>query len=260
MEEIVHIIPVGYEFDRVVAPFLNGFKANRVYLLSSIEDVVAPTAVLEKHQFYVDKVREELEGLGIFVIPVPTNLIDYLALIQKISKIVTKEKQKGNLVYINMSGAGRLTSVASTLVGMVHNVKVYYVDSTGYADKDPRMTRHGYSIVDGKPNITMLANFQIHMPNEIQQKTLGKIYENEGIKTIDLIEYLGSEGFGDYSVNYYLLSRNEKTALVMKFNRNIVDKLSESGYITKIKLGRENAYTITDTGKYIASISGFIED
>ena len=44
----------------------------------------------------------------------------------------------------------------------------------------------------------------------------------------------------------------------MKLNRNIVDKLSESGYITKIKLGRENAYKITNTGKYIASISGLI--
>jgi hypothetical protein len=258
LEEIVHIIPIGYEFDRVVAPFRSGYKVNRVYLLSSIEDIDAPTAVLEKHQFYVDKVRKELEGLGIIVIQVPTNLIEYLALIQVISKIVIEEKQKGNLVYINMSGAGRLTSVASTLVGMVHNVKVYYVDATGYADKDPRMTTHGYSIVEGTPNITMLANFQINMPNEIQLKALVKIYENEGIKTIDLIEYLGSEGFGDYSVDYYSLSRNEKTALIMKFNRNVVDKLSDSSYITKIKLGRENAYKITNTGKYIASISGLM--
>ena len=141
---------------------------------------------------------------------------------------------------------------------MVHNVKVYYVDSTGYADKEPRMTTHGYSIVEGTPNITLLANFQINMSNEIQQKALVKIYENEGIKTIDLIEYLGSEGFEDYAVDYYGLSRNDKTALIMKLNRNIVDKLSEPGYITKIKLGRENTYKITDTGKYIANISGLM--
>ena len=254
----MHVIPIGYEFDRVVAPFQNGYKANRVYLLSSIEGVVAPTAVLEKHQFYVDKVRYELEELGIIVIQVPTNLIDNLAIIQKISKIVSEEKQRGNLVYINMSGAGRLTSVASTLVGMVHNVKVYYVNSTGYADEDPRMTSHGYSIVEGTPNITFLANFQINMPNEIQQKALVKIYESEGIKTIDLIEYLGSEGFEDYAVDYYGLSRNDKTALIMKLNRNIIDKLSDSEYITITKLGRENVYEIKDTGKYIASISGLM--
>lgn len=254
----MHVIPIGYEFDRVVAPFQNGYKANRVYLLSSIEGVVAPTAVLEKHQFYVDKVRYELEELGIIVIQVPTNLIDNLAIIQKISKIVSEEKQRGNLVYINMSGAGRLTSVASTLVGMVHNVKVYYVNSTGYADEDTRMTSHGYSIVEGTPNITFLANFQINMPNEIQQKALVKIYESEGIKTIDLIEYLGSEGFEDYAVDYYGLSRNDKTALIMKLNRNIIDKLSDSEYITITKLGRENVYEIKDTGKYIASISGLM--
>lgn len=259
MEEIVHIIPLGYEIDRVVKPFeaVGGYRPNRVYVLSSIHDVEGPREVIERHERYALIVKEKLESLNIDVILVPTNLINILELIQKISRITREEKEKGNIVYINMSGAGRLTSVASTLSGMVHDVKVYYVESDGYADDDPRMEERGYTLVD-EPRVMKLENFQINMPDEAQLKALVKIMVEGRMRTIDLIEYLGSEGFSDYDVNYYGLSRNDKSAVIMKLNRNIIDKLSEKGYINKIKLGRENEYEVTETGKYVASISGLL--
>jgi hypothetical protein len=260
MEEIVHVIPLGYEIERVVKPFQgeSGFRPHRVYLLSSIGNVSASEKVLETHEYYVDRVAEELERLNIRVIRYPTNLIDLLDLIQKISQIIVKEKSEGNHVYINMSGAGRLTSVASTLSGMVHDVKVYYVDSDGYADEDPRMRDRGYTLVEDSPKLTWLENFQINMPDELQLKALVKIWSDDQVKTVDLIEYLGDQGFEDYSVDYYGLGRNEKSAVIMKLNRNVIDKLSEKGYMTKRKLGRENEYKITETGKYIVSISGLL--
>lgn len=261
MEEIIHVIPLGYEIDRVVKPFEGdeGFRANKVYILSSILDVEGPDEVLERHEKYVDIVKDRLESLNINVVLVPTNLINVLELIQTISRIVREEKENGNIVYINMSGAGRLSSVASTLSGMVHDVKVYYVESDGYANGDPRMEEHGYTIVYD-PQVKILENFQINMPDEAQLKALVKIMSEGRTRTIDLIEYLASEDFSDYNVNYYGLSRKEKSAVIMKLNRNIIDKLTEKGYIKKIKLGRENEYEVTDSGKYIASISGLIED
>ncbi|MFW6109546.1 MAG: DUF6293 family protein [archaeon] len=260
MEEVVHIIPLGYEFDRVVKPFQGegGFRPNRVYLLSTIPPVKASKEVLDKHDKYTQKVKKELEKLNIKVILKPTNLIDILELIQKISKIVFDEKSKGNHLYINMSGAGRLTSVASTLSGMVHDVKVYYVNSNGYADEDPRMDDHGYTIIEDSPKIKWLENFQINIPDKLQLKALVKIWKDEHVRTIDLIECLGNEGFEDFSVDYYTLDRSEKSAVIMRLNRNVIDKLTKKGYINKKKIGRENEYKITETGKYIVSISGFI--
>ena len=54
-------------------------------------------------------------------------------------------------------------------------------------------------------------------------------------------------------------ARSEKKALIMKVNRNILDKLENMGYLNKIKLGRENEFTLTESGMYIASISGLIQ-
>ena len=58
MEENVHIIPLGYEIDRVVKPFEghSGFKANRAYLISTLEGVDAPVPVIEKHARFVEVV------------------------------------------------------------------------------------------------------------------------------------------------------------------------------------------------------------
>lgn len=254
----MHIIPLGYEFDRVVKPFLgeSGFRANRVYLLSSIPPVPAPAEVSKKHLIYANRVQAELEKIGITVIQVPANLIELLELIKTISNIVRKEKRHGNLVYINMSGAGRLTSVASTIVGMVHDVRVYYVGSDGYSDDDPRMNTHGYSIIDDKAKISFMENFQINMPNTLQLTALIAIMNAGQMRTVQLIEHLGSNGFSEYDVEYDTLNRSQKTKLIMRLNRNVIDKLHKMGYITKEKLGRQNDISITETGKYIANISG----
>ena len=256
----MHIIPVGYEYDRIVKPFHgdSGFKANRVYLVSSIEGIDASSEIVDRHTKYVNRVEESLERLGVKVIRVPCNLINILEVIQTISNIIIRETGEGNHVFVNMSGAGRLTSVAVTLPAMAHNVTVYYVNSDGYADMDPRMETSGYTIVN-EPKIEYLENFQIEKPEEIQLRTLVEIMRRGSMRTVDIIEFLNEEGFEASPRDYYSLRRHKKSVVMMRLQRNVLDKLIEKGYVTKTKLGREKEYEITETGKYVASISGMIE-
>ena len=90
-----------------------------------------------------------------------------------------------------MSGAGRLTSVASTLAGMAHNVNVYYVESDDYSDNDPRMDSHGYTIVN-HPRTLKLENFEFKLPNDIQLEALVKIVKKGSMRTTEIINYLTS--------------------------------------------------------------------
>jgi hypothetical protein len=259
MEENVHIVPVGYEVDRAVKPFEgpSGFRANRVYIMSAIERENAPPDVVGKHQKYANMVKARLEELGITVIPVPTNLVNILEVLRKTCKIIRREQLQGNNVYINMSSAGRLTSVGATLSGMVHGVKVYYVESDGYADNDPRMETHGYTIVE-TPHITVLENFQINLPDELPLKVLVNVMQMGKMRTVGIIEFLQSIGAPDFQEDYYSLGRKEKSRVMMKLERNVLDKLVERGLLRKNKLGRESEFDITETGKYIASISGLL--
>ena len=45
----------------------------------------------------------------------------------------------------------------------------------------------------------------------------------------------------------------------MRLNRNVLDKMEALGYIVKKKIGRENEIELTESGRYIACVSGLLE-
>ena len=260
MEKVIHIVPLGFEIDRAVKPFeaKNGLRPNKIYILSTVEFNDVPVHFVEKHRSYVKKVKEKLEFLHVEVEIVDTNLRNLLEVIKKTSNIIRREKADGNLVYVNMSACGRLTSIAVTLSGMVHDAKVYYVEADTYSDNVNDMEKHGYSICK-RLSIKYLKNFRIHLPDELQLKVLVEIFTKGKMRTLDIINFLTKEKVIGYPSNYYRLKRSEKTSIIMKLNRNIIEKLEESGYIVKRRLGRENEYILTESGEYITSISGLLE-
>ena len=107
IEEIVHIVPLGHEFDRVVRPF-DKLKANRVYLLTILKEVDIPYVTEEmtkKQMYFVKLVKDVLEKRGIEVLLEHTNIFDMLDVLKNVSRIIRMEKAKNNIVYVNMSGA-----------------------------------------------------------------------------------------------------------------------------------------------------------
>ncbi|MFX0138046.1 MAG: DUF6293 family protein [Candidatus Hodarchaeota archaeon] len=259
MEKIVHIVPLGYEIDRASKPFISeeGFRPNRVYLLTCLEENGTPFDVLEKHLGYYKKVKKLLESKNIEVIPVNTILINLFDIITKISQIIKKEQKLGSLVYINMSSAGRLTSVGATLAGMVHGVKVYYVESDGYSDTPEKWEMHGQTIVNDL-RIFFLEKFTLHIPDKNKLKILVEIYNRKKMNTKDIIDFLVELKVFGFEKKYSMLSRAQKAAAIMKVSRRILSDLENSGYVKKIKNGRDNQYTLTQSGKYIAGISGLL--
>lgn len=259
MEKIVHIVPLGYEIDRAAKPFLHedGFRPNRVYLLTCLEPNGTPPKILKKHRKYHVKVRDILESSNIEVISIHTVLIDLFDIIMKVSRIIVTEKNQGNMVYINMSAAGRLTSVGATLAGMVHDVKVYYVESEGYSDTPEKWALHGQSIVD-IPRINFLEHFRVQIPDENKRNVLVEIYNRKQMKTSEIIDLLVSMNAYGFDTKFSNLDRSQRAAAIMKISRRVLSDLDHSGYIRKIRNGRDNIYEITQSGKYIAGISGLL--
>lgn len=260
MEKIVHIVPLGYEIDRATKPFVDedGFRPNKVYLLTYLKPNGTPPDILEEHEKYHEQVKGILESVNIEVISVHTVLIDLFDIIKKISRIINKEKSLGNIVYINMSSAGRLTSVGATLVGMVHDVRTYYVESDSYSKTRKEWDEHGLSIVD-TPRINFLEKFRIQIPDENKRKILVEMYNRKKMKTSDIIDLLVNMGVYGFDKEYSLLERPQRAAAIMKVSRRILEDLENLGYIRKIKNGRDNMYAVTQSGKYIAGISGLLD-
>ncbi|MFZ7136859.1 MAG: DUF6293 family protein [archaeon] len=259
MEEIVHIIPLGLEFDRAIIPFegRQGFKPNRVYLLTIKSTRDAPANMIQEHVEKAQKVKDYFLSKNVEVIEIDTKLINIRDVMGKVSGLICKEKNLGNRVYINMSSAGRLTSLGVTLSGMFHDAKVYYVRADRYSENELERKERGITICDHR-EIIFIENFKMEMPKKLKLKVLVELNKRGKMRTVDIIQFLSNLGAFGYVVDYFNLSRSEKTSIIMKVNRNILDKLEASEYITKKKLGRENEYVLTESGSYMASISGQI--
>ncbi|MCD6243351.1 transcriptional regulator [Candidatus Bathyarchaeota archaeon] len=259
-EEIVHIIPLGHEIDRAVKPF-ERYKANRAYILSVTDGFGKYSREMVKEQeYYVNTVTRILEKYGIKVILRNVDMFNILELIKNISNIIVEEKSKGNQVYVNISSAGRLASVAAYLAAMAHNAKAYYVVADHYSTSKMEKKKHGISICE-KLRINFLETFRMHLPKENEMKVLIKLCEKpEGMKTSDLVVYLASQGVEAFKEQagkkWEEISRKNKINCLMKLNKGILDKLEANGYIKREKVGRYNTIKITKAGIYVAYISG----
>lgn len=277
MEKIVHIIPLGHEYDRAVKPFEDS-NADRVYLLTRWHDPSAAMKMVNDQRYYANKVRDTLTKRGIDVKCESVNLFDFLEVTKSISKIIVREKAEGNRIRMNMSAAGRLTSVAATLVGMHHDVQVYYVHADDYPDDPDERKGHGLSVCDSN-KITYLTNLKFDMPDPIGMNILAFLCEKgKKVNTRDLLDRLNElqvEGFQElFYGNIDLVDKDERKSSqyrtivakrtlqsrqLMKLNKTILEKLESKGYTKRERIGRNLYVSNTDTGKYVAYLSGLVD-
>ncbi|MEM2914469.1 MAG: DUF6293 family protein [Candidatus Bathyarchaeia archaeon] len=264
--EIVHIIPLGHELDRAIKPFKK-YKANRVYLLTIEKTEKIPyitDEMYKRQQHFLNLAKKALEDKGIEVKVEHTNIFEMLDVLRQVSKIVRKEKERKNMVYVNISSAGRLTSSAATLAAMAHGAKAYYVWADRYSKTEEEELQHGMSICEGD-KIIELPNFHITLPDEISCRLLSRLFKEErGMKTDEIINFLNELGIEDFDEKSLDIEKRKdkrqvQQTFINRLNKKILDKLELEGYIKREKSGRYSKIKITEAGKYIAHISGFIE-
>jgi hypothetical protein len=263
IEETVHIIPLGHEIDRAIKPF-EKIKADRVYLLTNWDDNLPEDEMSKKQRYYYEKVREKLIENGIDVQPiVKVDLFNLLDVMKNVSKIIVKEKNLNNRIFVNMSAAGRLTSVAATLAGMAHDANVYYVHSENYPSKDTLRRKHGLSICQ-KGKTDKLINFQIVMPEPVGLKILLFLCNmNKRQKMKDILDFLKTENVKGFEELFDEVEESRMRTLqsnqLMKLDKTILSKLEKHGYVSRKKEGTRVYISITESGRYIAHISGMLD-
>jgi hypothetical protein len=266
IQEVVHIIPLGHEFDRAVKPFQER-KADRVHLLSVTDISKYSEDMLDRQGHFTRKVANHLKEIGIPVVHHPVDLFDILEVMKHISKIITDEKALGNLVLVNMSACGRLTSVGATLAAMAHDVTVYYMSADDYALNKDDFLDHGLSICT-KNKIIRFENFQFTLPDRISTAILVELcMQGRGVTTKDIRNVLHVQGVPSFELDADSIpkatkdqnQRLEKTKQLIKMEKRYLGPLERNGYIKRERSGRNNIISITESGKHIAHISGLLK-
>jgi hypothetical protein len=261
-EEIVHIVPLGWEIDRAVKPF-EKHKANRIYLLSALQSDELEEHMLERQRYFTENVKTRLEERGIEQIVSrnmnPFRLLDVMGMV---SQIILEEQKRGSHVYVNISAAGRLTSLGAGLAAMAHGVKSYYVVADGYSQNRDEENAHGLSICR-QLKMQQLPNFNILLPKRESLIVLAELTKvGRPMKPKQLLRVLNTAGVNgfQYEGHYDTLERGAQSNLLMKLNNRILRNLQEDEYIERERQGRFNMVKITVAGRHVAHISGLLSD
>jgi hypothetical protein len=261
LEKIVHIIPLGHEIDRAVIPFKDQ-TPNRVYLLAVIENPDLDQDMVERQRYFVQQVKSKLNKT-IEVITINTNMFELSDVIKTISTIIRKEKEQGNRISVNMSACGRLTSVGAVIAAMAHGVNLYYVMADGYSKTDKELNNHGISIC-WTTNIKKIVALDFVLPDPVGMEILVFLYrKNKPMRTIDIFEVLRDKNVNGFDTLFSELEGDKKRSVqsrqLMKLDKTILSKLERNNLILREKSGRNVFVSLTESGKYVACLSGMVE-
>lgn len=264
MEEIVHIVPIGWEIDRAVEP-IKKMKAHRVYLLHRID-----------HQLnynFVKKVEDQLKKEKIEVIDIQLESQGrFEELLFHISRIIVTEASKKSRIHINISACGKIAAATASLAGMYHSDKIgsmYYVEPSSYsvAEENPQKSFEECGLSVGMEGIYYPPYFNIGRPNPRSIFVLTYLYENgpQSYKSIiNALKRVNFEPFKHANIPVGTSPKKKgeaKKALnlwTMKLKRLILNDLVKEKYVELEPSyhGRKLVVHLTKNGEYAAILSG----
>lgn len=251
MERLIHIVPLGWEYDRAVKP-LEAMRVHKVYALVWVDE--------PKRDHYLTKFREWANKRKVeFKVVEIDSFHNLSSVMRAVSQIIITELAAGNRIYINVSTSGKVASIGATLAAMAHlppsRGMVYFVVALDYPADKKALKTHGVARgMWGEP--LPIPIFPLSLPEPDCRFVLTELAaETMPMPYSDLIARLGKAGMipfnGESEVKR---DRAARTRIQVAFHRRIVAKLSALELVAVEKSGRQRRLALTPAGRQFAAL------
>lgn len=171
----VHIVPMGYEIDRIEFP-LKEIGADKVFLLTDEPENEIGLRYLEELD---PRIKKIIDAEDFKVIGCP--MWDFQKLMSLICELVRKEKLADNFVYINVSSGSKLSAIAGTLASLMYGAIPYYAQAKKYNIENPGIEGGEIrGITSGVNKILQIPSYTIENPPDELINALAILSENGG--------------------------------------------------------------------------------
>ena len=242
----VHVVPLGYEYDRILEP-ITRMRADLVYLL--VDDGWDAT--------YHEELLRELESVVRTVETRRCDLADVYAVLGTVTTLAAKHT--GDDVRVNVSGGGTIAAIGATIACMDvdTDATAYYVEPEEYAHAGSNAPSSS-----GTAETSQLPTYPIASPSAEQVAIMEFLAEPSAWeefddrrttppKKKDLIEYARDEGLA------FMAGRappeahpsGEDKGAFRVLDTRILDPLEDDGYVTVEQRGRRYAIELTAQGE-----------
>lgn len=231
--ERIHVVPLGYERERVIEP-PRRLNADKVVLLSHDED--------EEEPAYHREAREELQDANIELREHECNIFDLYTCLGAIAEIITDHEDDN--VYVNLATGSKVTAIAGMIACMATGATPYYVSAERYGpDENEGPPEQPVSF--GVRDIEELSGYPIEAPSEQDVRILSFIDHEGPVSKKEIIQY------GETN-ELEFVADSETDSLQGKYRRletHVMEGLNERGYVELTERGRETYVDITEDGK-----------
>ncbi|PCR91689.1 HFX_2341 family transcriptional regulator domain-containing protein [Natrinema ejinorense] len=263
----VHVVPLGYEFDRILEP-IRDQRADLVYLLEG--DGVGgrgrngnegewngtternATAAAEYHE----ELRAELESIVPEVRTWVCDLTDVYAVLGDVTTIA--DEHADDQVYVNVSGAGTIPAIGATIACMdvSTDAHAYYVEPAEYAhDGTAEPVSFGLDEIEEVPTypIESPSRDQVAIMEFLSDPPAWDGFHDDRTappKKKDLIEYAR-----DHDLSFIADRRSpdersgEDKGAFRVLDTHVLEPLAEDGYVTIESVGRRRVVELTERGE-----------
>jgi hypothetical protein len=251
--ERVHVMPLGFEHDRIVEPAME-YRADRVVLLDWLADDVERPA-------YHDDVVADLEAAGIEVDLRDCDLFDLYDAIGVVAEIVTTEARPngddvGNDVYVNLATGSKITAIAGMIACMVTgDARPYYVRAERYASGTEPV---GY----GMEVAIDLPTYPMERPDRQQIATLDRLVEAGPQSKKELIRF-GADcdlPFVRDCDRPFDASGKPTKQSYARLRRHVVEPLADRGFVDVESVGTTRRVRATEEGRNAHTAFGYVLD
>lgn len=253
----VHIIPLGHEIDRAIAPFRD-IRTDAVHLLTIVSRGRHDREMFERQEEFTQRVEEELAKLQIPVDVWDVDLFNMHDVLKYVSGLITLERKRGRRVSVNASACGRLTSIGTAMAGMAHGAEVYYVEADGYSASEEEISEHGQSICYGSAT-RVIDPLRFELPREPAPRLLADLAQvaRGWMGTEDLAAFMKEHRVGVFRDDSSRNCSNQQ--IVTSLNKTMLDRLEDPfEYITREQVGRQRRVALTRAGLNVACLSGYL--
>lgn len=247
----IHIAFQGFEIERISDPIIR-MKADRAYLFIYQD---------EKTEKFIEEcktIEKQLKDNNIEVIRKGIDLLDYVAVIQNVSKVIKDEREKDPQVkiFINISVGTKITAIAGMDACRFWDCFPYYVKGENYIS-EKEITKNTRALSSGKMETLQPPLFQLKKPPPNLIEALKIIVERKiGIYKKEFRKKLLAKNLLVIQKKYEPHETSNKlSAEYMAMNQQYIFPLrDEWDYIHVSKTKRNQKITLTEYGKEASQI------
>jgi hypothetical protein len=239
----VHIVPLGYEFERVTVPAIR-MRADRVYLIYHEGDDP------EERPSYYDDIHDDLRAAGIDVDDNNVcNIFDLYDTLRTVAELIQANRE--HEVYVNLASGGKVTAIAGMIACMVTSgAEPIYVSASEYGqDKEVPVAKNVTSI-------SRLPTYPIQAPSRDPLKLLQYIINEGPVTKQECIEFAVAAGIDPLADH----ESDDTRGLYRLLDSHLLNSLREDGYVETYKKGRNKYVEATEEGQNTLEAFAYILD